>query len=413
MSSSSTYEYEITITTGIWRNAGTTAKVAMEIYGAKGSTGILQLNTEADSDDSLFHRGNSEVFLLTVDKPLGFVQGVRIGHDNSGIDPSWFLEDVVIMDKQKERSWTFSNSQWLALERGDGRIQRMLKTSVNDVAFKTNMMKRWWKGLTEKHIWVSVLTKPPRNLFSRVQRASCCLSILLSAMFANAMFYELNGKSAHVIQVGPLKFSSRQVIIGIQSALIVAPTNILIAFLFQKGSSRTSTQCCVHKLRLCLSWFLCLCTCVVSAMFSIYYSLVWGKDISEQWLASMLISLVQDVAVTEPAKVFFAAVFLATIIRFKRRKGVGYSSLEENLNVSWKDRLWTMDISEVEEMRRQQAQKQNMFRFWMELTAYCVFVFILLVVCYGNRNNHRYLMTKSTREDLPQFHKVSDGYKLR
>lgn len=386
----------------------------MEIHGAEGRSGIIQLGTESGSNESLFYRGSSEVFVLAVDKSLGFIHGVRVGHDNSGTSPSWFLEDIVIMDKQTQTLWTFANNEWLALERGDGRIERMLELLVNDDTFKTNVLKRWWKGLTEKHIWVSVLAKPPRDPFSRVQRASCCLSILLSAMLANAMFYDLTGKSEQVIQVGPLKFSWRQVVIGVQSTLVVAPINILIAFLFQKGSSRTTNQlprrCCVHNLNVYIAWFLCFCTCVVSATFSIFYSLVWGKSLSEQWLSSMLISFAQDVTINEPAKVLAAAVLLAVIIRLKRGNSEGYSILAEtsaqNIQCS-KERIWTINISEVEAMRRRQTKKQNISRFYIEFIVYCTFVFILMVVCYGSKNDHQYLLAKSTRDGLQGFHTVS------
>ena len=51
-----------------------------------------------------------------------------------------------------------------------------------------------------------------------------------------------NGKSEQVIQIGLLKFSWRQVIIGIESALLVAPINILIVFLFQKGTEKTRSE---------------------------------------------------------------------------------------------------------------------------------------------------------------------------
>jgi len=388
----------------------------MEIYGTEGRSAVIQLGTEADPDDSLFYRGSSEVFVLTIDKSLGFIHGLRVGHDNSGTSPSWFLEDIVIVDKQTQISWTFANNDWLALERGDGRIERMLQPLVNDNTFKTNVFKRWWKGLTEKHIWVSVLAKPPRDPFSRVQRASCCLSILLSATLANAMFYYLTGKSEQVIQVGPLKFSWRQVVIGVQSTLVVAPINILIAFLFQLGSSRTTNQllrgCCVHNVIVCIAWFLCFCTCVVSAIFSISYSLVWGKTLSEQWLSSMLISFAQDVTVNEPAKVLFVAVLLAAIVRLKGDNSEGYSILEEanqptNNVQCTKERLWTMNISEIEAMRRRQAKKQNITRFYVELVVYCAFVFILMVVCYGNKTDHQYLLAKSTRDGLQGFHAVS------
>lgn len=409
MSSRSAYEYEITITTGIWRNAGTTAKVAIEIFGAEDSTGILYLNIEATSGGPLFNRGVSDSFLLNVEKPLGWIRGVRIGHDNSGSSPSWFLEDVVILDTQTLNSWTFFNSQWLALERGDGRIERILNSSTTNTDFNKEVLKRWRKDLTEKHIWVSVLTKPASARFSRVQRASCCLSILFTAMLANAMFYELGGKSTQIIQVGPLKFSWRQVIIGIQSALIVAPINILIVFMFEKGSSanrdQKTTASAVSKWLMYIAWFLCFCTCAVSATFTIFYSLVWEKSKSEQWLSSMFISFIQDVAITEPAKIFLTAVFMATIIR-GRNKSDRLSTAEDSSQVSPKGRLWEMEIFEVEGMRKRQAKKLNVSRFFVELCMYCTFIIVLMVVCYGNRSDHRYLMTTSIRDGLPRFREV-------
>ena len=245
--SKNSHEYEIIITTGVWRNSGTTAKVAMEMYGTEESTGIIQLNIdEPGVDNFLFKRGNTDVFVLRVEKGLGAIQGVQIGHDNFGESPSWFLEEIVVVDKHSNQPWTFASSQWFALERGDGRIERLLELVPNQVDFSGEVVTRWWKGLAETHIWVSVIAKPKRSRFTRVQRASCCLSVLLTAMLANAMFYELNGKSEQVIQIGPLKFSWKQVIIGIESALLVAPVNILIVFLFQKGTEKTHGQptCC-------------------------------------------------------------------------------------------------------------------------------------------------------------------------
>lgn len=382
----------------------------MEIYGADESTGIIQLGgVEPGTEQSLFSRGNTDTFVLKADKALGVIQGVRIGHDNSGDSPSWFLEEIVVLDKQANRSWTFTNSQWLALERGDGRIERLLEAAPSQTDFNHEVLKRWRKGLTESHIWVSVAAKPRRNRFTRVQRASCCLSVLLTAMLANAMFYELDGKSEQVIQIGPLKFSWRQVIIGIESALIVAPINVLIAFLFRKGAEKTEEhthRCSKEKWLICLAWFLSFCTCAVSATLTIFYSLIWGKSVSEQWLSSMFISFTQDVAITEPVKVFFTAILLAAIIRRKTSKHAGYDCLEEAKTSSAKGRLWTMKLSEVEKMRRRQARKQNVSRFFVEIFVYLIFVFLLMVVCYGNRNDHRYMMTKSIRDGLPQFNTV-------
>ncbi|KAL9966015.1 hypothetical protein ACROYT_G024022 [Oculina patagonica] len=414
--SNNLHEYEIIITTGVWRNSGTTAKVAMEIYGTDESSGLILLSSEeSEVDKFVFSRGNTDVFVIRVDNPLGAIRGVRIGHDNSGDSPSWFLEEIVFVEKQEKRSSSFTVSQWLALEREDGRIERVIEQAPNQLHFSHEVVKRWWKGLTETHIWVSVVAKPRRSRFTRVQRASCCLSVLLTLMLVNAMFYELDGKSEQVIQIGPLKFSWRQVVIGIESALIVAPVNIFITFLFQKGAENSASEnlCCSKaKWFTYLAWFLFVCSCAVSATFSIFYSLMWGKSISEQWLSSMFISFTQDVIIKEPVKVFFIAVFVAAILKWKKSGHKGNESLEEEVKQSSSQRrLWTMKLSDVEEMRKRQARKQNVSRFFVELFVYLIFVFLLMVVCYGSRNDHRYLMTKSIRDGLPEFDKVVNNTK--
>ncbi|KAL9967112.1 hypothetical protein ACROYT_G025281 [Oculina patagonica] len=413
--SSSLQEYEILITTGVWRNSGTTANVAMEIYGTAESTGIIQLSSEERGVNKfLFSRGNMDVFVVQINKHLGAIQGVRIGHDNSGESPSWFLEEIVVVDKQVNQSWTFASSQWLALEREDGRIERMIEQVPNELHFSHEVVKRWWKGLTDTHIWVSVVAKPRRSQFTRVQRASCCLSVLLTAMLANAMFYKLDGKSEQVIQLGLLKFSWRQVIVGIESALIVAPIHILLTFLFQKGAGKSEieSRCCTKANWLTfLAWFLFVCSCTLSATLTIFYSLVWGKSISEQWLSSMFISFTQDVIIMEPFKVFFIALLLAVIRKWKTSRHKENESIDEGEHSSSQHRLWTLKLTEVERMRKRQVRKENRSRFFVELFFYVIFVFLLMVVCYGNRHDHRYLMTKSIRDGLPKFHKVANNTK--
>ena len=379
----------------------------MEIHGSEGSSGIVQLNLdEPGVDNFLFTRGNTDVFFLNLSQPLGTIQTVRIGHDNSGESPSWFLEEIVVIDEQANKTWSFTSSQWLALEREDGRIERIIEQASNEGTFRQEAVKRWWRGLTETHLWVSVLAKPRRSRFTRVQRASCCLLVLLTAMFANAMFYKLDGKSEHVLQVGPLKFSWAQIIIAFKSALVVAPINIATVLLFQKGANETS---CCHKTKWLtyLAWFFLFGCCGVSASFTIFYSLIWGKSTSEQWLTSMLISLGKDVTITGPSKVLFIAILLATILKWKKNRSEGRQTHEATKSSPSQQRLWKMKLSEVEDMRKQQLKKRNLSLLSFELVVYVLFIFLVMVLCYGNRNSYQYHMTKSIRDGLPNFEKVS------
>ena len=305
--------------------------------------------------------------------------------------------------------------QWFALERGDGCIERIIDKTSNHMDFGDEVAKRWRRGLAEWHIWISVAAKLRKSRFTRVQRLSCCLSVLLTSMFANAMFYKLEGKYEQPIQVGPLKMSWRQVVTGIESALLVTPINIVIVFLFQKGAEKSATNndhCLKGTLISGVAWCLLCFSCTVSAAFSIFYSLIWEKSVSEQWLSSMLISFAQEVTIKEPIKVFLTALTFATIFKIKAKK-LKVHACESPQQVKtgyYKKHFWALQLSEVEEMRRRQAKKQNLTRYFKELGLYLVFVFLLMAVCYGNRNDHRYLMTKSIRDGLPNFGKVTKHY---
>jgi len=225
-------------------------------------------------------------------------------------------------------------------------------------------------------------------------------------MFANAMFYKLEGKPEQVLKVGPLKFSWAQIIITFKSELIVAPINIVTVFLFQKGASKT--LCCRKaKWLTYLAWLFLFSSCVVSTSFTIFYSLIWGKSTSEQWLTSVLVSLGKDVTITEPAKVLLTAIFLAAIVKWKQSRSEGRQSHKVAKSSPSQQRLWKIKLSEVEDMRKQQLKKKNWSLLFFELVVYVLFIFLVMVLCYGNRNSYQYHMTKSIRNGLPNFEKVS------
>ena len=112
---------------------------------------------------------------------------------------------------------------------------------------------------------------------------------------------------------------------------------------------------------------------------------------------------------TEPVKLFFTALILAAIfkIKAKRSEVLECDNSNQGKSSSSKERFWKLKLSDVEKMRRSQAKKENLSRYVADLGIYLVFVFLLMVVCYGNKNDHRYLMTKSIRDGLPNFSDVS------
>uniref|UniRef100_A0A8C2ZJA1 Lipoxygenase homology PLAT domains 1 n=1 Tax=Cyclopterus lumpus TaxID=8103 RepID=A0A8C2ZJA1_CYCLU len=81
--------YEVTVVTGDVTFAGTNARVFIQIYGDKGKTEGITLESRSNN----YERNTTEIFKIEA-KDVGKVFKIRIGHDGSGIGSGWFLETV-------------------------------------------------------------------------------------------------------------------------------------------------------------------------------------------------------------------------------------------------------------------------------------------------------------------------------
>lgn len=415
------HKYDVTIITGVWRNAGTTANVFMTIYGTENTVEAINLTKCCPPGTKLFGRGSIGRFVFHLEKSLGCVFKIEAWDDNAGRNDSWFLDQIRIVERSTGEKWDFFHHAWLALHRGDGSIKITLKSndpSNHGPGFKNLFYSMSSVDLADYHLWASVITRPPRNPFTRVQRASCCLCFLYLAMVCNAMFYQVTGVSSDVIELGPLKMSLRQVIIGVQSALIVAPVSFLVTVLFRLRKTKTNkdNECeettekhgSSNKSRtkkesqpfllpyafVYAGWFLCIGVAASSATVTVFYSLQWGKEISDQWMASVVVSLVKDVFIWQPSKVLIFTLVL--ILIFRRPK-----SPSEDFSYPG-----TSFVEEMKELREYELQKSTFFGLARECGTFLVFYVLLMIVTYGNRGYHRYLMNKATRDSFRFFDKV-------
>ena len=96
------------------------------------------------------------------------------------------------------------------------------------------------KKLSDGHLWFSIFSRPVRSNFSRLQRLSCCISLLFCTMIANAMFYRQDtegrkNQAGTSIKIGPIQFTLTQLWISFISTLVVLPVNLIIVTLFRKA----------------------------------------------------------------------------------------------------------------------------------------------------------------------------------
>ncbi|XP_019646763.1 PREDICTED: polycystic kidney disease protein 1-like 2 [Branchiostoma belcheri] len=235
--------YYMRVFTGPRVNAGTTAKVSITLHGAARECGPFLLHQPYAA---MFERGNVAGFVLCTQTDPGWLTHVRVWHDNSGKEPSWFLDRIIVDDLLLEEQHFFLCNRWLAFDEDDGKIERVLPAAKDEqlVAFSTLFADRTTKDLRDGHIWYSVYGRPASSPFTRTQRVSCCLSIVMCTMLANIMFF---GRGDDFDQPEPVNIfgfdvkipiSWPQIVIGLQSAAVVFPINAVIIWIFRSVKPR-------------------------------------------------------------------------------------------------------------------------------------------------------------------------------
>nr|XP_055072277.1 polycystic kidney disease protein 1-like 2 isoform X1 [Misgurnus anguillicaudatus] len=224
------YNYLITVQTGHRRNAGTTAKIKVTLTFEDGKSEPYNLS---DSDKPVCERGGVDMFLLSVPFCLGTPESIDISHDNSGPSPDWYLDRVTLQDLQTLEVTHFLCSTWL---RGETCKRTFNSAKTDEVASFGNIFQtRTSSGFRDEHIWVSIVDPPRQSPFTRVQRVSCCMSLLLCTMAINIAFWNLptDAESPVILKIGSFSLTWQQLMVAVESGLFMFPINILIITIFR------------------------------------------------------------------------------------------------------------------------------------------------------------------------------------
>ncbi|XP_057216274.1 lipoxygenase homology domain-containing protein 1-like isoform X1 [Triplophysa rosa] len=116
--------FTLRVKTGEKQYAGTDANVFAVFYGTKDDTGIINLKASKKRKNK-FEVGVIDEFTIeAVD--IGKLKRIRIGHDNSGGSPGWFLDWVEIDAPSLGQLLRFPCGRWLDKGEDDGAIVRDL-----------------------------------------------------------------------------------------------------------------------------------------------------------------------------------------------------------------------------------------------------------------------------------------------
>ncbi|XP_036400112.1 polycystic kidney disease protein 1-like 2 [Megalops cyprinoides] len=232
------YRYMLTVSTGHRRGASTSAQVTVTLLGSEGESEPHHLT---DPDKPVFERGGVDMFLLTTPFSLGELQSIRLWHDNSGGYPAWYINKVMVQDLETGQKWYFLCNSWLAVDMGEFVLDKVfpVATEMDLKRFSNLFFMKTVKDFRDGHIWFSVISRPPSSNFTRVQRVSCCFSLLLCTMLTSIMFWGIpKDPSEQTMDLGQIEFTWQQVMIGIQSSVIMFPVNLLIVSIFRNTRPR-------------------------------------------------------------------------------------------------------------------------------------------------------------------------------
>ncbi|XP_038662286.1 polycystic kidney disease protein 1-like 2 [Scyliorhinus canicula] len=233
------YRYLVTVFTGHRRGAATTSKVTITLYGSEGESDPHFLT---DLEKPIFERGGVDGYLLTTLFPLGDLQSIRLWHDNSGPSPSWYVNRISVLDLETDQRWCFLCNSWLAIDVGDCLLDKAFRvaTEMDLKRFSNLFFMKTAKDFRDGHIWYSVINRPPRSPFTRVQRVSCCFSLLLCTMLTSIIFWGVPKDPAQQkMDLGKIEFTWQQVLIGFESSLLMFPINLLIVQIFRNIRPRS------------------------------------------------------------------------------------------------------------------------------------------------------------------------------
>ncbi|XP_043297252.1 polycystic kidney disease and receptor for egg jelly-related protein-like [Cervus canadensis] len=217
--------YLVTVFTGSRCGSGTRANVFIQLHGTKGSSDVHCLS---HPQFTTLYRGSICTFLLATTKDLGDIHSLRVWHNNEGRSPEWYLSRIKVENLFSRHIWLFMCREWLSI---DTSLDRTFHVTPPDKPLEKMdfFLIDFSYKLGRSHLWFSVFSGVISAPFNRLQRLSCCLAMLLSTLLCNIMFFSL-GKE---IEAEPQEQRYiRSMVIGLESACITLPVQLVITSLF-------------------------------------------------------------------------------------------------------------------------------------------------------------------------------------
>ncbi|XP_017271539.1 polycystin-1 [Kryptolebias marmoratus] len=251
------YHYRVLVKTGLRPGAGTTAHVGICLYGVSKS-GSRHLQR-----DGAFQRCGLDQFQVETDDNLGEIWKIRIWHDNTGLDPSWYIQHVVVWDPQTDHMFFFVLEEWLSVaNQKNSTVEREVLASCPEelTQFRRVFTSQLIFGMAEGNLWLSVWERPAHSSFTRGQRVACSALMLHLYLALGTLWFGAVGMKNHSGTVSAhLLVNGETVAVGMVIALLVFPLQCFLCFLFRKAGSQVTLDVSAPPSPVCRSVEMDIC----------------------------------------------------------------------------------------------------------------------------------------------------------
>ena len=130
--------YKIRVRTGDFDRAATMARVYITLNGTLGSSGEYEFVDMREA----FMEGQKGELLMVRAKDLGEITSIRVRHDNSWLNPEWYLKDIRIENQNDKRVWYFPHEDWIGKAQDDTNERTIYPITGRDDALKYRLRVR-------------------------------------------------------------------------------------------------------------------------------------------------------------------------------------------------------------------------------------------------------------------------------
>ncbi|XP_078458817.1 polycystin-1-like protein 2 [Lampetra planeri] len=339
------------------QDAGTRCGVCFTLYFKEFDTGIREL---AHPEIKEFKRDSIYNFLFSVPKNYGYPLDVKLWLKDADSFDCLFVSEISVLDLEKQQVHFFCVNSMESSDTIIGHYGKIFQVKNDHFSFNNSwMVHEALKGnFSEGHLWFSVFFRPFKTNFSRVQRISCCVTLLFLMMIANAMWFgkkQAANEAGGGVTVGPLSLTD--ILISLLSSLVEVPVSLVVVLIFRNSrseSERPPGQKSSWRgpwpggCRF-VGWCLIVLTVLSSGFFTILYSMEWGSEKANRWLVRFLFSFVLSVILIQPMKNIVFAV--GRVLMWKKNEKYQadeilkpYTESYEIMDSAGKEKLQTSNV---------------------------------------------------------------------